>query len=72
MNLVPGDLHQRDHVIASFAVNLQHAIQKGITRVNNVITQQHRKAVFSNMALGTQHSMPKAAWVALAGVVDVS
>lgn len=50
--------------------NVDHPGQHRISRIDEVVTQQHDKWFVTHMVAGAQHRMPQAQWIALPHVVN--
>lgn len=69
MDLLRLDLHQRDDAAALALLDLDHAGEQRVARVDQVVTEEDRERLVADVRCGAQHGVAEAARVALADVV---
>ncbi len=70
VDLLRRDLHEGDHAAAVLLLDVDHALEQGVARVDQVVAEQDREGLVADVRLGAQHGVAEALGVALADVVD--
>ncbi len=70
MDLLGGDLHEGDDAAAVLLLDVDHALEQGVARVDQVVAEQDREGLVADVRGGAQHGVAEALGVALADVVD--
>lgn len=69
MDLGRLDLHQGDHTAALALLDLHHPGEQRVARVDEVVAEEHREGLLTDVGRGAQHGVAQALGVALAHIV---
>ena len=71
MHLLWRHLHERDDARAALIVHLDHALEQWVAAIDQVVAQQHRERIVTDMLAGTPDRMAEPEWLPLAQKVHL-